>query len=137
MLLNGQRAAPLGVAVAGEDIPSGSTPRVRIWVTGTSERISLAGTGDQVRCSAVRPSARSSRVRLVHAGAGGAVYQRLDALPRIRWASRSEVVDPDRQVARLAAGVPANTVLLDDDSTPAAGAARRHSPSVPTSASRS
>ncbi len=100
----------------------GSTPRVRIWVTGTSERISLAGTGDQVRCSAVRPSADgSSRVRLVHAGSSGAVYQRLDALPRIRWASRSEVVDPDRQVARLAAGVPANTVLLDDDSTPAAG----------------
>ena len=122
VLLDGQRAAPLSVAVAGEDIPRGSSPRVRIWVTGTAKRLFLTGTGDQVRCSAVRPAADgSSRVRLVLTGSSGAVYERLDALPRIRWASRSEVVDPDRQVARLAAGVPANTVLLDDASTPAAG----------------
>ncbi len=122
ILLDRQRAAPLSVAVAGEDIARDSTPRVRVWVTGTSERVHLAGTGDRVRCSAVRPAADgSSRVRLVHTGSSGAIYERLDALPRIRWASRSEVVDPDRQVARLAAGIPANTVLLDDASTPAAG----------------
>jgi hypothetical protein len=121
VLLDRQRVGPLSVSVPGEDVARGSRPQVTVWATGTTEPLSLAGTGSRVRCSAVRPAADgSSRMRLVHADSGGAVYERLDALPRIRWASRSEAVDPDRQVARLAAGIPTDTVLLDDDSTPAA-----------------
>jgi membrane protein YfhO len=45
---------------------------------------------------------------------GGQVYERESALPRVRWASRAEVVeDPGARRQLLAAGVPADTVLLD------------------------
>jgi hypothetical protein len=49
------------------------------------------------------------------------IYERLTALPRIRWAGRSQVVtDRAARIAMLKTGVPADTVLLDSDATPPA-----------------
>jgi hypothetical protein len=48
---------------------------------------------------------------------GGVLVERPGALARIRWASTSTVVPHDQQVARLAAGVPADQVLLDRPSS--------------------
>jgi hypothetical protein len=42
-------------------------------------------------------------------------------MPRFRWAGRSIVMtDPAQRVAALAAGIPADTVVLDDASAPSA-----------------
>lgn len=104
----------LFVTVAGEDLPSSSTAQVRVWLTGTEggERV-FRGERDQLDCAAVRPA--DDGLRLVQSDAGGAIYQRLDALPRIRWAARSRVVvDPAERVRELKAGVPEDTVLLED-----------------------
>jgi hypothetical protein len=49
------------------------------------------------------------------------VYQRLGALPRIRWASSSEVVeDADERVRALTSGIPDDKVLIEDLDAPAA-----------------
>ena len=122
VLLDGSALGPgqITIAVAGEDLPSGEPAEVEVSVTGTDVPVELAGTGRRVSCSVVEPSEDGDRVRLVHADAGSAIYERLDALPRIRWASRSRVVDIDQQVDTLRAGVPDDTVLLDDGTAPRA-----------------
>jgi hypothetical protein len=62
-------------------------------------------------------------LQLVYAGSS-VIYQRMNALPRIRWASRA-VVEPDQasRIAMLASGsVDANTVVLSNAGKgPAAG----------------
>ena len=122
VLLDGSNLEPgrIRVAVAGEDLPRDERAEVRVSLTGTDQPRYLAGKGRRVSCSAIRPGGDADQIRLVFADAGAAIYERLDALPRIRWASTSRVVDPDRQVAELAAGVPDDTVLLDEAGTPPA-----------------
>lgn len=113
--------ASLAVAVAGEDLPPGRAT-VEVWFTGYRNAVQLvsdeAGTGPA--CAAIRPG-RDDRLKLVFSDAGSIVYERLDSLPRIRWAGRSEVVaDRAQRLARVTAGVPRDTVLLDSGATPAA-----------------
>ena len=97
-LLVGELAAgPQRVAVAGEGLPPGGRYPVDIWFTGVPGGTDLHGTVEQPWCAAVRP--RDDGLRLVFAEAGATVYERLRALPRIRWASRSEVVvDADERI---------------------------------------
>lgn len=111
---------PLRVAVAGEDLPEGGEATVEVALDGTEEPRYLAGEGGSPSCSAVRPDRDTDQLRLVFSDAGSSVYERLGALPRIRWASSTRVVAPDRQVEELVAGVPEDTVLLDSDATPTA-----------------
>ena len=100
------------VAVAGETLPSSAATSVEIRFQGAAGTASFATSGGQIACSGVRPI--SDGLRLVYADAGSVVYQRLTALPRIRWASSADVVtDPTAQVAALRAGVPADQVVLD------------------------
>jgi hypothetical protein len=107
----------LFVAVAGEDLPNGSTADVSFWLTDVDGTRVFRGQGDQLDCAAVRPAADG--MRLVHSDAGGAVYQRLESRPRIRWASTTRVVtDGDERVALVAEGLPSDTVLLEDDGLP-------------------
>ncbi len=109
----------LTIAVAGEDLPQARTSSVRIWLTDADGARTFAGRGDDLVCGAVRPT--NDGLRLVRADAGGAIYQRLHALPRIRWASTSRVVtDPKRRVLELRRGVPAETVMIEDDALPVA-----------------
>lgn len=120
-LLDGRTLGPgrITVAVAGEDLPEAERAEVQLSISGTEEPIQLAGEDDEPSCSRVTP-AENDRVRLVHSDAGGAIYERLDALPRIRWAAESRVVRPDQQVAALADGLPDDTVLLGDTAAPTA-----------------
>jgi hypothetical protein len=113
------RPGRLSVAVAGEDLRGRGPFTVEVRVTGVPGDVLLRGSRGALSCAAVRPA--PDGLRLVFADAGSAVYQRLNALPRIRWAARSEVVgDPRDRLSRLRSGVPGETVLLDDGSTPAA-----------------
>ncbi len=107
------------VATPGGDLPAGGSYPVDVWLTGMRGTTVLRGAGDGLACAGVRPA--DDGLRLVFAEAGDVVFERLHALPRIRWASRSRVVpDADERVADLAAGIPDDEVLLDDDSTPSA-----------------
>ena len=57
---------------------------------------------------------------------GVVVYRREHALPRIRWAGRTEVVDnPQLRVLDLTRGVPADTVVLDTPGQAAGGGTAR------------
>lgn len=114
------RAGGLSVAVAGEDLRDPGPFTVEVSVSGVPGSVALRGSDGALSCAAVRPE--QDGLRLVFADDGSAVYRRLDALPRIRWAARSEVVtSPDTRLSMLGAGVPPDTVLLDDRSTPPAG----------------
>lgn len=128
VLLDGSALGPgpLTIAVAGEDLADDGRADVEVWLTGTDMSRYFAGDAlDDLACTAIRPPADGAdRVRLVFADSGAAVYERQQALSRIRWASHSRLVEPDRQVDVLQSGVPDDTVLLDDDTTPAAGGGR-------------
>ncbi|HWB36498.1 MAG TPA: hypothetical protein VHA75_10795, partial [Rugosimonospora sp.] len=111
---------PLPVPITGEDIPAGTAVTADITVTGTGLVVSAAAPG-QPATADVRPA--DDRLRLVFAGSA-VVYQRLDALPRIRWAGNDLVVtDQSQRITRLASGtVPADTVVLSAaPATPAQG----------------
>ncbi|GGU27667.1 YfhO family protein [Nocardioides albus] len=115
-----KRGARLRVAVPDHRFTSGPVP-VTITFSGKRKPVHLAGRSDgSAICAPVRPE-RNDGLRVVHTSAGAVVYERASALPRIRWAGTSEVVtDGPTRVQRLTEGIPAGTVLLEDDSTPVA-----------------
>ena len=99
------------IPVAGEDLPPGGQMTVTIRATGAPGGLALGTVNGSVACAAVSPL--DDGLKLVHADPGAVIYQRLTALPRIRWASRSVVItDPKARVDALARGVPADTVVL-------------------------
>jgi hypothetical protein len=107
----GQGAGPISVALAGEDLGAGGPITIAVGVSGGQEAMTLAANDGVPICAAVNP--QPDNLRLVHADAGTVIYQRLTALPRIRWASKSTVIpDPAQRLAALKAGVPADTVVL-------------------------
>ena len=105
----GVAAGPLVVGLAGEQIRG---PVVaRLWLRGARTPLQLRGRGETPSCAAIAP--RADGLRLVSAEAGGVIYQRLDAAPRIRWAPHAVVVRTAAgRLATLARGVPASTVVL-------------------------
>lgn len=115
-----KRGEKLRVAIPDHHFTSGPVP-VTVSFEGKRKPVDLAGRTDgSAVCTAVRPE-KGDGLRVVHASAGAVVYERASALPRIRWAGTSEVVtDGPTRVRRLTEGVAPGTVLLDDDSTPAA-----------------
>jgi hypothetical protein len=106
-----ESGSTFAVGIPGEDFGGATT--VALTAKGLVGPLVLDATAaGAAACAPIRPSA--DHLRLVYAGAGAIVYQRLDALDRIRWTGRSEVIsDPARQLTALAAGVPADTVVLD------------------------
>lgn len=106
-------AVPLYVPMAGETLPSGGSFTVRLWWDGATAPPVLAGndTG-RPAFTAIRPA--DDGLRLVYAREA-VVWERLSALPRVRWASRADVIPsgPARVAALTGAGVPAGTVVLD------------------------
>ena len=111
---------PLSIPLAGESIPTGQQAKVSVWATGTAGPLVVGTTNSTMSCAPVLPSA--DHLRLVYSNSGSIIYQRLTALPRVRWASASLVV-PNGQVrlALLRHGINANTVLLDRPAPTAAG----------------
>lgn len=112
------------VSIPGESLPtSGALLRIEVSIrssVGDTARIATTRTG-QVDLGVIRPN--GDGLRLVYADAGAVVYQRLRALPRVRWASRSVVVKNSAvRVTDLGSGaVPADTVLLDHSTPPISG----------------
>jgi hypothetical protein len=105
------------VPVLGEDI--GADQRVRARVTFEStDRNDVATVMPQLVL--VRPA--DDGLRLVDA-TDAIVYQRLSALPRIRWASRTRVIADSAQRIETLATDPSlrDTVVLDEPGAPGAG----------------
>lgn len=86
--------------------------RAQIRVEAESGAINVsADTNGDVVVSSIVPQEDGLRVVFVD---GAVVYERQNALPRFRWASRAAALpDPQARVARLASGVADNTVLLE------------------------
>ena len=122
---------PVTVDLAGESFVSGTPIKTSITVLGARSPVSLDGIGSSAACAAVTPQVQD-HLRLVYADAGIALYQRLTALPRIRWAgSATVVVGSAAQVAALARGVPADHVVVGDAGVPS-GSGQSAQLTVPT-----
>jgi len=113
------RGGKVLVPIAGEPVGG----RVRLSVAD-STGLGLRTTASRV--PVVSPIvARTDGLRLVFAGPA-VIYERLNALPRVRWAAKTRVVEhgPDR-LRLLKLGVPADTALLDAPNARASGRSAR------------
>jgi hypothetical protein len=109
------------VPVAGDGIPPTGRPKVDISIDGATTRSSVVTRAGVPVCQAVRP--QNAKLRLVYADAGTILFQRLTAMPRIRWAGKSTVIPTlSARIAALKAGVPANEVVLDTPAGSGSGA---------------
>ncbi len=107
------------VPVAADTVPAGTRLTAELTLH-TAAPVQLAGTAGEVAVSTV--AGGDDGLSLVHAGSS-VIYERHNALPRIRWASTA-VVQPDEKarVAALASGLlGADQVLLNQAGPPAAG----------------
>ncbi|OLF16888.1 YfhO family protein [Actinophytocola xanthii] len=109
----------LHIPVAGEDIPAATPLTATLTVHGAPLRLAGAPA-----LTTVAPA--DDGLRLVLADPA-VVYQRTNALPRLRWAGTAVVEpNPDRRLAALAAGeVPTDAVLLDAPTGESSGAGAR------------
>jgi hypothetical protein len=84
----------------------GATARIGPTVRGPG--------GNGIRLSAVRPDPATSSIRLVYAGDSIVVWQRLNYVPRIHWASQAQVIPDDQTRLKAAAQSPVqpNQVIL-------------------------
>jgi hypothetical protein len=112
--LRGGRRGEVAIPLVETDPPAGAagTLEVRLSLTSPDGEVTLAAD------AAGRPAvsvvmAADDGLRLVFA-TGVAIYERQNALPRIRWAGRAEVVrDPARRLMTLGSPVPSGTVILN------------------------
>jgi hypothetical protein len=100
------------VAVAGESLNAGDGPlTVSIRAVGATSALVLGSHQGQVACSAISPA--PDGLRLVFADSGSVIYQRLTALPRIRWEPTATVIaDQSARLAALEHGVAPQEVVL-------------------------
>ncbi len=113
---------PISVAAAAEDLPKGQPVSVQIYATGANGPLVLtASQAGQASCVPVL--ATQDGLKVAFAEPGAIVYQRLDAPPRVRWASSSTVVpDSTRQLVALETNsVPADQVVLGAPGPAASG----------------
>ncbi|MGH2571937.1 MAG: YfhO family protein [Actinomycetota bacterium] len=110
---------PVEIAVAGSVTGrEASTVRIRLSPGGDPIDVGADEQGD-ADLSAIRE--QDDGLRVAHVG-GAVVYERLDWLPRIRWASEVEVVtDPGERIEILAKGTPSHSVILNSTGPPASG----------------
>jgi len=102
------RLGVLDIALPQIDAPAGSVVRLELDAPGGEIRVGADRRG--VILSPVR--AADDGLRTVFTD-GAVVYERQRALPRFRWATHTRVVaDPTARLDALAAGVPADTVVL-------------------------
>jgi hypothetical protein len=99
----------MNVPVAAEGVAEPVTLRIRF--AGPAPAPIAGGASGTPAIRVVRP--QDDGLELWSSGTA-ALYERTTALPRYRFVSRAEVVaDPTDRLARLAAGVPDDVVLLD------------------------
>jgi hypothetical protein len=104
------------IPLAAEAPGAAPTGPTTVEVTVDQPATATKTAGGDLRVQAVRPPATSDGARLVYASSGLVIWQRLTALPRIRWASHATVVQDD--ASRLAAAAqgprdPDGVILAD------------------------
>jgi hypothetical protein len=106
------KGAAVRIPVAGEDLEAAAALQIRVSADGAAGPLVLVGTGDgSARCAPIGPA--DDGLKLVYADAASVIYQRLTALPRIRWAGSADVItDGPARLDALTRGVPAETVVL-------------------------
>lgn len=108
------------IALAGEELSAGTPLTVTVRSTGVAGGMTLATANGSLACAAVSPQA--DHLRIAYADSGSIIYQRLTALPRIRWASASVVIpNADRRLVALDQGLPGDEVVLDTPGPVASG----------------
>ena len=112
--------APFAFPVAAESVAAG-TQLSATFTSHASAPVTIAATGGAAP-ALTTVSGADDGLKLVHVDTS-AIYQRLTAQPRIRWASSSWVVtDQDQRVQMLAAGqVGGDSVLLSKRGPTASG----------------
>jgi hypothetical protein len=113
------------VPITGELLPKqGASWRVELGLRSNNgaDQASLASTSTSgLALGTVRPA--NDGLLLAHVDEGALVWRRLNALPRIRWASNSDIVlDNYKATIGLALRkTDPNAVLLDETASPASG----------------
>jgi hypothetical protein len=113
---------PFQTALAADSVPAGTPLTVTITLHATAP-LTVDAAPDGSGLPAVDTVADADDgLRVVYSGSS-VIYERLNALPRVRWASQSTVVaSPDQRVAALASGtLPDDTVVLSDPGPAASG----------------
>jgi hypothetical protein len=97
------------VALTGEAVPVGTRLTATITLH-TKAALDIYATNTAPAVDSITDA--DDHLRVVHVGST-VIYQRLDALPRIRWASTAEVVpSADQRVRMLAAGGLADSTVV-------------------------
>ncbi len=110
----------LWIPVAAEDVPAEERLTARLTLRG-GPPLEVRASGGWPAMSTVAPA--DDGLRMAYVGSA-VVYERLNAVPRIRWASHTRVEpDPQRRVALVASGelAPDEVVLDTPPDRPAAG----------------
>jgi hypothetical protein len=104
---------PFDVPIAAENVPAGTAVTAEINTVGLDQPLRVVGTAAGTPALAT-VAGNDGQLRLVQAWPA-VIYERLHALPRIRWASTAVVgADPAGTIARIASGsLRANQVILD------------------------
>jgi hypothetical protein len=113
-------SVPAQLTIPVPEPERGSGPvRVRVHLEG-GDQLTLEGTaGGGARLSAVEAAGDGLRLAFTD---GVLLYERLAALPRIRWAGTAEVItDPQRRLATMDETADPAAVLLSQPGPPAAG----------------
>jgi hypothetical protein len=109
-----------GIPVAEPSVP---VARVRLTLRGATRPLPVRADKEGRPALAFEVADHDDGLRIVFAH-GAIVYERLGALPRFRWASRTVVEpDPEQQMRLLVAGLPKDTVLLGAPGGEASGKA--------------
>jgi hypothetical protein len=114
-----EHLGPVEIAVAGPVADrEASSVRIRLSQAGEPLDVGADERGDVV-LSVIHD--QNDGLRVAHVG-GAVVYERLDWLPRIRWASEVEVVtDPGERIEMLTKGIPSDSVIISSTGPPASG----------------
>lgn len=120
-----EAVSPGELALAVPEVDTGGPGELEVQLTltdagGSTLRLAADGDGRAI-ADPVRPDEDGLRVAYAD---DLVVYERTDALPRIRWAGSADVeTDPLERLQRLANGtMPADVVLLSDDGPAGSGA---------------
>ncbi len=104
-------AGDFAVPIAAEAVPVSGMWRLRIHLISHDGTLLLAAANARPDLSLIKPADDGLRLEFVD---DVAIYRRLTALPRFRWASRASVIPGDKaQLAAVTDGaVSADTVIL-------------------------
>ncbi|MEY9931034.1 hypothetical protein ABH926_005681 [Catenulispora sp. GP43] len=116
--LTGARAGtPFQVAVAADTLPAG-TPLTATITLHADSPLTVDADNGVPAVDTISPA--DDGLRLAYVGSS-VIYERMNALPRIRWASQSTVVpSQDQRVTMLASGTVADDAVVLSDPGPAA-----------------